>query len=49
MTMLVAQVSVATGIAPNDLLDAPPDVFRAIVKVLNERGEKQKKADRRGR
>jgi hypothetical protein len=49
MTMLVAQVSVATGIAPNDLLDAPPDVFRAIIKVLNERADKQKKADRRGR
>ena len=47
--MLVAQVSVATGIAPNDLLDAPPDVFRAIIKVLNERADKQKKADRRGR
>jgi hypothetical protein len=49
MTMLVAQVSVATGIAPNDLLDAPPDVFRAIIKVLNERADRQKKADRRGR
>jgi hypothetical protein len=49
MTMLVAQVSVATGIAPNDLLDAPPDVFRAILKVLNDRADKQKKADRRGR
>jgi hypothetical protein len=49
MTMLVAQVSVATGIAPNDLLDAPPDVFRAIIKVLNDRADKQKKADRRGR
>ena len=47
--MLVAQVSVATGIAPNDLLDAPPDVFRAIIKVLNERADRQKKADRRGR
>ncbi len=47
--MLVAQVSVATGIAPNDLLDAPPDVFRAIIKVLNERADKHKKADRRGR
>jgi hypothetical protein len=48
MTMLVAQVSVATGIAPNDLLDAPPDVFRAILKVLNDRADKQKKANRRG-
>jgi hypothetical protein len=49
MTMLVAQVSVATGISPNDLLDAPPDVFRAIIKVLNDKADKQKKANRRGR
>ncbi len=47
--MLVAQVSVATGIAPNDLLDAPPDVFRAIIKVLNDRADREKKANRRGR
>jgi len=47
MTMLVAQVSVATGIAPNDLLDAPPDVFRAIIKVLNERADNHKKANKR--
>ncbi len=44
--MLVAQVSVATGIAPNELLDAPPDVFRAIIKVLNDRAKQQRK--RRG-
>jgi hypothetical protein len=47
MTMLVAQVAVATGIAPNDLLDTPPDLFRAILKVLNDRTEKQNKARRR--
>ena len=46
--MLVAQVSVATGIAPNDLLDAPPDVFRAILKVMGDRVKQQKRADRRG-
>jgi hypothetical protein len=40
MTMLVAQVSVATSIAPNDLLDTPPDVFWAIVAVLNEQSRK---------
>jgi len=45
--MLVAQVSVATGIAPNDLLDAPPEVFRGIVHVLNERTKAQRKAARR--
>lgn len=36
MTLLVAQVSVATGIAPNELLEAPPEVFRAILEVLKE-------------
>jgi hypothetical protein len=39
--MLVAQMSVATGIAPNDLLDAPPQVFKAMLKVLNDRAKKQ--------
>ena len=47
--MLVAQVSVATGIAPNDLMDADPDVFRAIIKVLNDKADRQKKANSRGR
>lgn len=34
--MLVAQVAVATSIAPNELLATPPDVFWAIVSVLKE-------------
>lgn len=42
--MLVAQMSVATSIAPNDLLDAPPEVFRAMLKVLQDRGKQQEKA-----
>jgi hypothetical protein len=37
MTMLVAELAVETGIAPNDLLDAPPDVFRAILQVVNDK------------
>jgi len=41
MTMLVAQVSVATSIAPNDLLDTSPDVFWAIVAVLKEQARKR--------
>jgi hypothetical protein len=41
--MLVAQVSVATGIAPNDLLDAPPEVFKAIIKVLTDQHKKSKR------
>lgn len=36
MTMLVAQVAVATSISPNELLNAPSDVFWAIVAVLKE-------------
>jgi len=43
MTMLVAQVAVATGIAPNDLLDAPPDVFLAIVAVLKQQAREASK------
>jgi hypothetical protein len=46
MTHTVAQISVATGIAPNDLLDAPPEIFAAIVKVLNERAERSRKKRR---
>lgn len=45
--MLVAQMSVATGIAPNDLLDAPPEVFRAMLKVLTDRNKQREKAARR--
>jgi len=47
--MQVAQVAVATGISPNELLDTPPYLFRAIVHVLNERNEAKRKAARRGR
>lgn len=36
MTLLVAQVAVATGIAPNDLLECSPDMFLAILAVLKE-------------
>ena len=46
MTMLVAQLSVATRIAPNDLLDAPPEVFRAIIKVMADRAKAQKRSSR---
>lgn len=45
--MLVAQMSVATGIAPNDLLDAPPEVFRAMLKILQDRAKESKKAGKR--
>lgn len=45
--MLVAQMSIATGIAPNDLLDAPPEIFRAMLKVMSDRAKKQKQAAKR--
>lgn len=43
MTMLVAKVAVATGISPNELLDAPPEIFAAILKVLNDRAKQSKR------
>jgi hypothetical protein len=36
---LVAQLSVATGIAPNDLLDAPCGMIELMVEVLNQRAK----------
>lgn len=45
--MLVAQMSIATSIAPNDLLDAPPEVFRAMLKVLHDRNNESSKAAKR--
>lgn len=45
--MLVAKMSVATGIAPNDLMDAPPEVFRAMLKVLNDQAKERQKAAKR--
>jgi len=42
--MLVAQMSVATGIAPNDLLDAPPEVFRAMLNLLHQQSKESRKA-----
>lgn len=39
MTLLVARVAVATSIAPNDLLDAPSEVFWAMVAVLEEQAK----------
>lgn len=44
MTLLVARVAVATGISPNELLEAPPDVFYAIVAVLKEQAREAEKA-----
>lgn len=45
--MLVAQVAVATSIAPNELLDAPPEIFWAMVQVLIDQQNELEKAQRR--
>ena len=43
MTLLVAQVAVATSISPNELLDCPPEIFDAIVAVLKEQAREVEK------
>jgi len=47
MTLLVAQVAVATSISPVDLLECPPEVFNAIVAVLKEQAREAEKAKAR--
>jgi hypothetical protein len=47
MTLLVAQVAVATSISPNDLLECPPDVFHAIVAVLKQQAREAEAKMRR--
>jgi hypothetical protein len=43
MMRTVAQLSVATGIAPNDLLDAPCGMIETMIEVLNERAKAAKR------
>jgi hypothetical protein len=45
--MLVAQVAVATSISPNELLEAPPEIFWAMVQVLIDQQNEIEKAQRR--
>jgi hypothetical protein len=47
MTLLVAQVAVATSISPVDLLECPPEVFNAMVVVLKDQAREAEKAQRR--
>jgi hypothetical protein len=47
MTLLVAQVAVATSISPIDLLECPPAIFNAMVQVLKEQAREAEKAQRR--
>jgi len=39
----VAEVAIATSISPVDLLEAPEEVFWAMVAVLNDRSKEAKK------
>jgi hypothetical protein len=43
MTLLVARVAVATSISPNELLEAPPEVFWAMVAVLQEQAKESQR------
>lgn len=47
MTLLVAQVAVATSISPVDLLECPPEIFNAMLQVLKEQAREAEKAQRR--
>lgn len=46
MTLLVAQVAVATSISPNELLECPPEIFHAIVAVLKQQSRDMEKHKR---
>jgi hypothetical protein len=41
MTLLVAQVAVATSISPVDLLNTPPDIFFAMVGLLKQQARER--------
>jgi len=47
MTLLVAQVAVATSISPVDLLECPPEIFNAMIVVLKDQAREAEKAQRR--
>lgn len=39
MTKLVAQMAIATGISPVDLLETPREVFDAMLRILQDRNK----------
>lgn len=47
MHRLIAQVSIATSIGPNDLLSAPPQILDAIVEQLEKQRKEQEMEERR--
>jgi hypothetical protein len=48
---LIAQLAVETGIAPQYLLDLDADMFKNMLKVINDKAKEQQNASRgkRGR
>ena len=43
---LVAQLAVETGIAPQYLLDLDTEMFKNMLKVINDRAKEQQNANR---
>ena len=46
---LVAQLAVETGIAPQYLLDLDDDMFKNILRVINDRAKEMQNAQRRNK
>ena len=46
---LVAQLAVETGIAPQYLLDLDADMFKNILKVINDKAKEMQNAQRRNK
>lgn len=46
LTYQIAQIAVETGIPPQALAEATPEMYAAIVRVLNDRAEAVKRASR---
>ncbi len=40
----MARMAIATSISPNELLEAPPEIFWAMVEVLKEQAAEAEKA-----
>lgn len=40
MSYTIARIAVETGINPNALRDSDPDIFLAIIDVLNKRAQR---------
>lgn len=46
LTYQIASIAVETGISPKDLAECSPEMYAALVKVLNDRAEAMKNATR---